>query len=147
VQLVDQNSTLKKEVAVAEKKLLARNDRIQNLEAALNNADLRLAQKTQKHEAQLQAMQLRLQDSEYCIQCAWNETLILPVQQRQGAAYSAGRIAKPLRGGGGGGGRGEGDPTDVYQAIAAGNPVGRVPEEGHNRRREYSITLLRSEAS
>jgi kinesin family protein 5 len=35
---VEQNSTLKKDVAIAERKLLARNERISNLEILLTNA-------------------------------------------------------------------------------------------------------------
>lgn len=60
VQLVDQNSTLKKEAGIAERKLLARNERIQNLEAMLQDADRRLSVQNQKFEAQLQAVKERL---------------------------------------------------------------------------------------
>jgi kinesin family protein 5 len=59
-QLVDQNSTLKKEAGIAERKLLARNERIQNLEALLQDADRRLSVQNQKFEAQLQAVKERL---------------------------------------------------------------------------------------
>lgn len=59
-QLVDQNSSLKKEAGIAERKLLARNERIQNLEALLQDADRRLAVQNQKFEAQLQAVKDRL---------------------------------------------------------------------------------------
>jgi hypothetical protein len=59
-QLVDQNSALKKEAGIAERKLLARNERIQNLEALLQDADRRLAMQNQKFEAQLQAVKDRL---------------------------------------------------------------------------------------
>jgi kinesin family protein 5 len=60
LQLVDQNSSLKKEAGIAERKLLARNERIQNLEALLQDADRRLALQNQKFEAQLQAVKDRL---------------------------------------------------------------------------------------
>ena len=60
LQLVDQNSALKKEAGIAERKLLARNERIQNLEALLQDADRRLALQNQKFEAQLQAVKDRL---------------------------------------------------------------------------------------
>jgi kinesin family protein 5 len=60
LQLVDQNSALKKEAGIAERKLLARNERIQNLEALLQDADRRLALQNQKFEAQLQAVRDRL---------------------------------------------------------------------------------------
>jgi len=59
-QLVDQNSTLKKEAGIAERKLLARNERIQNLEALLQDADRRLSIQNQKFETQLQAVKERL---------------------------------------------------------------------------------------
>lgn len=61
-QLVEQNSTLKKEVAVAERKLMTRNDRIQNLEVLLNGAEQRLAQKDAKREQQVQALRERLME-------------------------------------------------------------------------------------
>ena len=57
---MDQNSALKKEAGIAERKLLARNERIQNLEALLQDADRRLAMQNQKFEAQLQAVKERL---------------------------------------------------------------------------------------
>jgi hypothetical protein len=60
LKLVDQNSALKKEAGIAERKLLARNERIQNLEALLQDADRRLALQNQKFEAQLQAVKDRL---------------------------------------------------------------------------------------
>ena len=60
LQLVDQNSALKKEAGIAERKLLARNERIQNLEALLQDADRRLAVQNQKFEEQLQSVKERL---------------------------------------------------------------------------------------
>jgi kinesin family member 5 len=41
-QLVEQNSSLKKEVAIAERKLIARNERIQSLEALLQDSQEKL---------------------------------------------------------------------------------------------------------
>lgn len=60
LKLVDQNSALKKEAGIAERKLLARNERIQNLESLLQDADRRLALQNQKFETQLQAVKDRL---------------------------------------------------------------------------------------
>jgi len=71
VQLVDQNSALKKEAGIAERKLLARNERIQNLEALLQDADRRLAVQNQKFEAQLQAVRERLDQA----RGAWDNSL------------------------------------------------------------------------
>ncbi|PSS35551.1 hypothetical protein PHLCEN_2v1489 [Hermanssonia centrifuga] len=59
-QLVDQNSDLKKGVGVAERRLFAQNERIQNLEALLQDADRRLAMQNQQFQAQLQQMKERL---------------------------------------------------------------------------------------
>ncbi|KAG6376163.1 kinesin heavy chain [Boletus reticuloceps] len=87
-QLVDQNSALKKEAGIAERKLLARNERIQNLETLLQDADRRLAIQNQKFEAQLQSVKERLEQAR--AQKASNTSTL-----------SFGRIAKPLRGGGG----------------------------------------------
>lgn len=72
-QLVDQNSSLKKEAGIAERKLLARNERIQNLEALLQDADRRLAVQNQKFEAQLQAVKDRLEQA----RCEWYFLLLL----------------------------------------------------------------------
>jgi hypothetical protein len=47
-QLVEQNSSLKREVAIAERKLLARNERIQALEALLQDAQEKLTTQNQK---------------------------------------------------------------------------------------------------
>ena len=47
-QLVEQNSQLKKEFAVAERKLIARNERIQSLEQLLQDAQNKLATQNQK---------------------------------------------------------------------------------------------------
>ena len=60
---MDQNSALKKEAAIAERKLLARNERIQNLEALLQDADRRLTMSNQKFEAQLQQVRDRLEQA------------------------------------------------------------------------------------
>ncbi|KAG8759082.1 hypothetical protein FRC14_006704 [Serendipita sp. 396] len=90
-QLVDQNTLLKKEAGIAERKLLARNERIQNLEALLQDADRRLATQNQKFELQLQAVKDRLEQARL-------------QKTANASSLNFGRIAKPLRGGGGTGG-------------------------------------------
>ncbi|KAJ8660276.1 kinesin heavy chain [Lichtheimia ornata] len=87
-QLVDQNASLKKEVALAERKLIARNERIQSLETLLQDAQEKLITQNQKFEAQLTAVRERLEQAR-------------TQQKSQGpmGALSFGRIAKPLRGG------------------------------------------------
>jgi len=86
-QLVEQNSSLKKEVAVAERKLIARNERIQSLESLLQEAQEKLITQNQKFEAQLQAVRERLEQAK-----------AQKAQSNAGLGL-AGRIAKPLRGG------------------------------------------------
>ncbi|KAI0035073.1 kinesin heavy chain [Vararia minispora EC-137] len=115
-QLVDQNSALKKEAGIAERKLLARNERIQNLEALLQDADRRLAMQNQKFEAQLQAVKDRL-DQARALKGANTSSLSF-----------AGRIAKPLRGGGGAG-PAPSAPTPVSGGGASANPLARLQNE------------------
>lgn len=107
-QLVEQNTALKKEVGIAERKLITRNERIQNLETLLNDADARLAQKNQRYEAQIQAIRERLAEVQ---------------AQQQASAYNAhARIAKPLRGGGGG-------APGAHTGFQSANPISRLQDE------------------
>ncbi|KAF8590607.1 kinesin heavy chain [Ramaria rubella] len=115
-QLVDQNSSLKKEAGIAERKLLARNERIQNLEALLQDADRRLATQNQKFEAQLQAVRERLDQARS----------MRPVA---GGGLSFGRIAKPLRGGGGAVPAGAPTSPGFASGTSAASPLGRVQSE------------------
>lgn len=60
-------------------------------------------------------------------------------QAKQQISYNHGRIAKPLRGGGGKGDVPIISPvTPMYQAIAAGSPLGRIQqdESANGKRRE-----------
>ncbi|OCT47021.1 Kinesin heavy chain [Cladophialophora carrionii] len=99
-QLVDQNTSLKKEVAIAERKLIARNERILSLESLLADSQDKLTAANHRFEAQLAAVRERLEAAK--------------VSSRNMATGGAGatggfnslmnagaRIAKPLRGGGG----------------------------------------------
>lgn len=63
---MEQNTTLKKEVGITERRLLSRNERIHHLEALLTQADQKLAQKNQKYEAQIQAFRERLTEGTIC---------------------------------------------------------------------------------
>lgn len=119
-QLVDQNSALKKEAGIAERKLLARNERIQNLEALLQDADRRLAIQNQKFEAQLQAVKERLDQAR---------------AQKAAAAspLSFGRIAKPLRGGGGA--NSTGPTTSPNPSLGSPNPLARLQNEESGSKR------------
>ncbi|KAF9125051.1 hypothetical protein BG015_004980, partial [Linnemannia schmuckeri] len=84
-QLVEQNSALKKEVAISERKLVARNERIQSLESLLQVAQENLTSQNHKFETQLQAVRDRLEQARS--------------QKSANNALNFGRIAKPLRGG------------------------------------------------
>ncbi|GAO16005.1 hypothetical protein UVI_02055840 [Ustilaginoidea virens] len=99
-QLVEQNSALKKEVAIAERKLTARNERIQSLESLLQDSQEKMAAANHKFEVQLASVKERLEAAK-----AGSTKGIL---NASGAGFSfnnaGSRIAKPLRGGGGGGG-------------------------------------------
>ncbi|EIE85769.1 kinesin heavy chain [Rhizopus delemar RA 99-880] len=88
-QLVEQNDTLKKEVALADRKLIAKNERIQNLETLLGDAQEKLLHQNQKFEAQLQAVRERL-----------GQARIQKSNQPALQLLNISRIAKPLRGGG-----------------------------------------------
>ncbi|KAL9556454.1 hypothetical protein MBANPS3_001847 [Mucor bainieri] len=86
-QLVEQNSHLKKESALSERKLSARNERIQNLEYLLQEAQNKLLTQNEKFESQLQAVRGRLEQAR--------------THKSQGnSMLNFNRIAKPLRGGG-----------------------------------------------
>ncbi|KAL6860086.1 Kinesin heavy chain [Amphichorda felina] len=95
-QLVEQNSALKKEVAIAERKLIARNERIQSLESLLQDSQEKMAAANHKFEAQLASVKERLESAKAGSTRGLN--------QGGGGFSFAGagsRIAKPLRGGGG----------------------------------------------
>ncbi|KAI9334261.1 P-loop containing nucleoside triphosphate hydrolase protein [Obelidium mucronatum] len=117
-QLVEQNSTLKKEFSVAERKMAARNERIQNLETLLHDTQTKLELQTQKFDAQLASMREKLQEARSAN------------PQASSWLYSSARIAKPLRGGGGNPVAGEAeDLTEVNDAF--------------NSRQSWYVSLLK----
>lgn len=116
-QLVEQNGNLKKEVAIAERKLIARNERIASLEALLGDSQDKLtaanhryvlrsavlggkdiANTTHRFEAQLQAVKERLEAAKVSSRNLPTSPGGMGTAMFSGAAS---RIAKPLRGGGG----------------------------------------------
>ncbi|KAF4579009.1 hypothetical protein EYR36_000818 [Pleurotus pulmonarius] len=113
-QLVDQNSALKKEAGIAERKLLARNERIQNLESLLQDADRRLSIQNQRFEQQLDAVKQRLEQAR-------------AAKASTASPLGFGRIQKPLRGGGGAA------PGSIPVPITGGggsaNPLARLQTE------------------
>ncbi|KAL8689559.1 MAG: hypothetical protein Q9218_004798 [Villophora microphyllina] len=99
-QLVEQNAALKKEVAMAERKLLARNERIGSLEALLADSQEKLTAANHRFEMQLTQVKDRLEMAKQ------SSIKNLNAQSNSGGSpFSFGgagsRIAKPLRGGGG----------------------------------------------
>lgn len=114
-QLVEQNTSLKKEVALAERKLIARNERIQNLESLLTDAQDKLLKQNDKFEAQLNAVRERLEQAR-------------SQQKAQSSmGISFGRIAKPLRGGG-------------ASAVSAGEDVNN--SGGSDKRQSWIANLM-----
>ncbi|KAI8093477.1 kinesin heavy chain [Halteromyces radiatus] len=109
-QLVEQNASLKKEVAVAERKLIARNERIQSLETLLQDAQEKLISQNQKFEAQIQAVRERLEQAR------------TQKSQNSMAALNFGRIAKPLRGG---------------AAVENGNDIPTSPTDKRDKRSSW----------
>jgi kinesin family protein 5 len=114
-QLVEQNSSLKKEVAIAERKLIARNERIASLENLLQDSQEKLtaanhrylyvphvlqvqpSNKYRRFEAQLTAVKERLEAAKQ----GSTRGLVTSMEGASGLSFGGSRIAKPLRGGGG----------------------------------------------
>ena len=116
-QLVEQNGSLKKEVAIAERKLMARNERIMSLEALLQDSQEKLTAANHRYvpyfrstdsaadcsfysrfEAQLTAVKERLEAAKHGSTRNLSSASSNPVGFSFGGAGS--RIAKPLRGNG-----------------------------------------------
>ena len=116
-QLVEQNGSLKKEVAIAERKLIARNERIMSLEALLQDSQEKLTAANHRYmpldqciervakvfvysrfEAQLTAVKERLEAAKHGSTRNSSSASNNPIGFNFGGAGS--RIAKPLRGGG-----------------------------------------------
>lgn len=131
-QLVEQNGSLKKEVAIAERKLIARNERIQSLESLLQDSQEKLTAANHRYvppqpssiahtnprnrfEAQLTAVKERLEAAKMGSTRGLNSS----AQGGFSFASAGSRIAKPLRGGGGDGV----SPaiTSLQQEASAGN--------------------------
>lgn len=126
-QLVEQNSSLKKEVAIAERKLIARNERIQSLESLLQDSQEKLTAANHRYaypcpmlsygtnrntrfEAQLTAVKERLEAAKVGTRGLGNPSSF---------NFQGSRIAKPLRGGGGGDANGAVQVLSGVQGSAA----------------------------
>ncbi|KAE8270785.1 hypothetical protein A4X09_0g1538 [Tilletia walkeri] len=89
-QLVEQNATLKKEVARAERRLITRNERIQSLEVLLYESQQKLEAENKRYQEQVDAVKARLKAAKE----------VKSNMAGPGGNLNFGRIAKPLRGGG-----------------------------------------------
>ncbi|TKX24784.1 kinesin heavy chain [Elsinoe australis] len=118
-QLVEQNAQLKKEVAIADRKLVARGERIRGLEALLGESQEKLMAANHRFETQLTAVKERLeaakQGSTRGMAGPGSFAGNMGGGAVNGGAIGAGpfgsRIAKPLRGGGGAEAGGPAVPT------------------------------------
>ena len=147
-QLVEQNGSLKKEVAIAERKLMARNERIMSLEGLLSDSQEKLTAANHRcaptlqsssscidphfyrFEGQLAAVKERLEAAKL------GSTRGLAGNSTMASGFNFGgagsRIAKPLRGGGGTEVNGGGPNIPVLSGLQAqeangnaGSPKGR----------------------
>lgn len=121
-QLVEQNSSLKKEVAIAERKLIARNERIQSLESLLQDSQEKLTAANHRYAFLSFSVPFQLEHGNILLTPRSFEAQLTAVKERleaakagstrglgsptAGASFAFGggvgsRIAKPLRGGGG----------------------------------------------
>ncbi|KAI6716628.1 hypothetical protein PZA11_001782 [Diplocarpon coronariae] len=120
-QLVEQNGSLKKEVAIAERKLIARNERIQSLESLLQDSQEKLTAANHRFETQLTAVKERLEAAKS------GSTRGLSSPTNGGFNFGGSRIAKPLRGGAGDQQQNQGQNPAIsgLQSEASGNPAGK----------------------
>ncbi|KAF8454469.1 kinesin motor domain-containing protein [Kalaharituber pfeilii] len=124
-QLVDQNNTLKKEVAIAEKKLTARNERIMSLESLLQESQEKLTAANHRFEQQLTAVKERL------------EAVKAGSKGMQPALFgftASSRIAKPLRGGGG-------DASATTPVVLSGTQGSSAQQEQQQAKRSSWLTF------
>ncbi|KAJ2896506.1 Kinesin heavy chain [Zalerion maritima] len=117
-QLVEQNSSLKKEVAIAERKLIARNERIQSLESLLQESQEKLTAANHRYSSPVydadaqppenlptDPMQSRFEAQLTAVKERLEAAKVGSTRDLNAGGFGFGgagsRIAKPLRGGGG----------------------------------------------
>ena len=126
-QLVEQNSSLKKEVAIAERKLIARNDRIQSLESLLSDSQEKL---TAANHRYVEAKLLLISDPTPSIVTTPSTTTLLPrkryVRVNEDSRFEAqlNAVKERLEAAKSGSTRGLGSPTGASFAGAFGGAVG-----------------------
>ncbi|KAJ3339747.1 hypothetical protein HDU93_007863 [Gonapodya sp. JEL0774] len=91
-KLVESNQNLKKELTMADRKLAARNERIQTLEILLADTQTKFKDQQHRFEAELTSLRQKLQEATLAAQAN-------PQPPREGWLWSHSKIAKPLRGG------------------------------------------------
>lgn len=133
-QLVEQNSSLKKEVAIAERKLIARNERIQSLEGLLQDSQEKLTAANHRFETQLTAVKDRLEAAKIGTKGLGNSGQF---------SFQGSRIAKPLRGGGGGATTAGGDAPNV-PVMLSGTVGSSAQQEGQQKRSSWFFDRSRS---
>ncbi|KAJ1512967.1 hypothetical protein HMI54_015319 [Coelomomyces lativittatus] len=120
-QLVDQNFKLKKEMALAERKLSLKDESIKSLEKLLNDTQLEFGHEKEKFEADMASLLQQVNQLTSSLSKGPSMSNMSPLD-------IGGRIAKPLRGGGGGNGseaisikneKQESDPNPVTPSKTA----------------------------
>ncbi|KXS10182.1 kinesin-domain-containing protein [Gonapodya prolifera JEL478] len=91
-QLIESNQNLKKELTMADRKLAARNERIQTLEILLQDTQEKFKDQQHRFEQELTTLRQKLQEATIAAQAN-------PTSPREGWLWSHSKIAKPLRGG------------------------------------------------
>src|SRR5277367_2913515 len=137
-QLVEQNTSLKKEVAIAERKLIARNERIASLENLLGDSQEKLTAANHRYVGKhmlvdgrylgaadtLSSFETQLQAVKERLEAAKVSSRDLPNSPSTQGGFSFGgagaRIAKPLRGGGGGGDGGTAASIPILSSLQGG---------------------------
>jgi kinesin family protein 5 len=93
-QLVEQNTSLKKQVQLSDKKLEVRNERIESLEVELQQTQQRLIAQEESYEARISELQSKLKDLELKSRIRMTDLANVGTSWIQSS-----RIVKPLRGG------------------------------------------------
>ncbi|EMD00528.1 hypothetical protein BAUCODRAFT_28874 [Baudoinia panamericana UAMH 10762] len=127
-QLVEQNAQLKKEVAIAERKLVARGERIRGLEALVAESQEKLMVANHKFESQLMAVKERLEAAKSGSTRGLTNANTAGINGSFAGGNQFGRIAKPLRGGGGGT---EAPMVPTFAGLQAQQHAGMMPPEGN----------------
>ncbi|KAJ3224587.1 hypothetical protein HK099_008196 [Clydaea vesicula] len=130
-QFVEQNSSLKKELSVSERKLAARNERIQNLETLLHEAQKKIEVQSAKFESQVSQLKSKLD-------VARSQT-----PSTSSWLYSSSKIAKPLRGGGATPLSGEDDVNSGSSEVEPLSAIKKNLSASTGKRSSWYVNLLK----